>query len=140
MNKRVEEDADEGVEGPHRHREKDCQVRIRDARALEERGENEGRCLVRVGEDRLPPESRRKLQANIDLKIRSLIAQGIEEKAFDPVDPKLAAFAVAGALNSIARWYRPEGELKPHEIASQFVQILMKSLVARPRQGRKKPG
>ena len=101
-----------------------------------------GMCLVRVGEDPLPPESRRKLrklQSSIDQKIRRLIAQGIEEKAFGPVDPKLAAFAVAGALNSIARWYRPAGELKPHQIAGQFVGMMMNSLVAQPPRGRKKP-
>jgi AcrR family transcriptional regulator len=101
-----------------------------------------GMCLVRVGEDPLPPESRRKLrklQSNIDHRIRSLIAQGIKEKAFGPVDPKLAAFAVAGALNSIARWYRPAGELKPDQIAGQFVEMMINSLIARPQAGAKKP-
>jgi AcrR family transcriptional regulator len=94
-----------------------------------------GICLVRVGDSPLPAESRvklRRLQANIDRKLRGLIEQGIRQKAFGPCDAKLAGFAVAGALNSIARWYRPDGELSPKEIAGHFVRILIGGLELRP--------
>ena len=94
-----------------------------------------GVCLVRVGDSPLPAESRvklRRLQSNIDRKLRGLIEQGIRQKAFAPCDPKLAAFAVAGALNSISRWYRPDGELTPKEIAGHFVRMLMGGLELRP--------
>jgi AcrR family transcriptional regulator len=94
-----------------------------------------GICLVRVGDSPLPAESRaklRRLQSNIDRKMRGLIEQGIRQKAFAPCDAKLAGFAVAGALNSISRWYRPDGELSPKEIAGHFVRMLMGGLEARP--------
>lgn len=93
-----------------------------------------GICLVRVGDSPLPAESRvrlRRLQANIDRKMRGLIEQGIRQKAFAPWDAKLAAFAVAGALNSISRWYRPDGELTPQQIAGHFVKMLMGGLEIR---------
>jgi len=94
-----------------------------------------GMCLVRVGDGPLQPDSRaklRKLQANIDHKLRELIAQGIQQKAFVPRDPKLGAFAVAGALNSIGRWYQLDGELSPQEIADNFVATLIGGLELRP--------
>lgn len=93
-----------------------------------------GICLVRVGDSPLPAESRvklRRLQSNIDRKLRGLIEQGIRQKAFVPCDPKLAGFALAGALNSISRWYRPDGELKPEEIADHFVRLLIGGLELR---------
>lgn len=93
-----------------------------------------GICLARVGDGPLPAESRahlRKLQGNIDLMLRALITQAVDEKAFAPCDPKLASFAVAGALNSISRWYRPDGALTPAQIAENFVGTLMSGLVLR---------
>jgi AcrR family transcriptional regulator len=94
-----------------------------------------GICLVRVGDSPLPAESRiklRRLQSNIDRRMRGLIEQGIREKAFAPCDPKLAGFAIGGALNSISRWYRPDGELTPQQIADHFVGQLLAGLEARP--------
>lgn len=93
-----------------------------------------GMCLVRVGYIPLPPESRfklRKMQANIDRKFREIIADGIKDKSFIDCDPKFASFTVAGALNSIAHWYRADGELGAAEIADKFVGILMSGLEAR---------
>ena len=43
-------------------------------------------------------------------------------------DPKMAAFAIAGALSWIGRWYRPEGPDTPDRIADQFIQLLAMGL------------
>lgn len=90
-----------------------------------------GKCLIRVGEDPLPPESRRevrRLKAAIDLEFRHLIEQGIAEGSLRDVDPKLAAFTLAGALSWIGRWYRADGELSPDQIAEQCIGVLMGGL------------
>ena len=90
-----------------------------------------GMCLIRVGEDPLPPESQRKLRrikAAIDLEFRELIRQGIVEGTIAPCDPKLAAFTLAGALSWIGRWYRPEGAWTPDEIARQCIALLSNGL------------
>ena len=86
-----------------------------------------GMCVIRVGEDPLPPASRvklRKIKGAIDLEFRNLIQQGIEEGAIVACDPKMAAFAIAGALSWIGRWYRPDGPETPDHIADQFIQLL----------------
>ena len=96
-----------------------------------------GTCLIRVGDTPLPPQSRlklRKLQANIDRRIRGIITEGIEGRFFRPCNPKLAAFAIAGALNSIARWYRPEGPLSASEVAKELADILIATLVPQHKQ------
>jgi hypothetical protein len=41
---------------------------------------------------------------------------------------KLASFALAGAVNWIGTWYRPEGELRAEEIATQFADLLTQGL------------
>ncbi|HTV95621.1 MAG TPA: TetR/AcrR family transcriptional regulator [Steroidobacteraceae bacterium] len=93
-----------------------------------------GRCLIRVGEDPLPPDSQRRLRrikAGIDQEFRELIRQGLEDGSIKTCDPKMAAFTLAGALSWIGRWYRPGGALTPSEIADQCVELLVNGLCAR---------
>lgn len=90
-----------------------------------------GMCVIRVGEESLPPESRRKvrhMKAGLDREFRELIRLGIAEGSIAPCDPKLAAFTLAGALSWIARWYRPDGPLTPEAIADQCIHVLLLGL------------
>lgn len=90
-----------------------------------------GMCVIRVGEDPLPADSRRELRrvkASLDLEFRELIRQGIAEGSIVPCDPKLAAFAMAGALSWIGRWYLPDGPLTPEQIADQCISLLTRGL------------
>jgi AcrR family transcriptional regulator len=92
-----------------------------------------GMCVIRVGEDPLPPESRHKLRrmkAALDREFRELIRQGIAEGSIVDCDPKVAAFTFAGALSWIGRWYRPGGGLEPAEIADQCIRVLIDGLRA----------
>lgn len=60
--------------------------------------------------------------------LRGIIARGAELGEFRPVDPKIAAFTILGAINWISRWYRPEGEFRPHELAARFAAHLVGGL------------
>lgn len=94
-----------------------------------------GMCLIRVGEDPLAPEARKKLRrlkAELDHEFRALIEQGISEGSLAPFDPKLAAFTLAGALSWIGRWYDPQGPLSAEEVARDSTAVLMNGLYARP--------
>src|SRR6266702_4111034 len=85
----------------------------------------------RVGKDPLPLESRRRLRrikAAIDSEFRELIRQGIDEGSINACDPKITAFALAGALSWIGRWYRPGGALTPAQIAEHFIALLVNGL------------
>ena len=99
-----------------------------------------GMCLIRVGEEPLPANSRkelRRLKAQIDSEFRNLIAQGVADGSLAACDPKLAAFTLAGALSWIGRWYRDDGLLGPGPIAEQAIALLMNGLTARGEDARK---
>lgn len=96
-----------------------------------------GMCVIRVGEDPLPAEGRRKLRAlkaQIDLEFRQLIEQGIAEGSMAPCDPKLAAFTLAGAISWIGRWYQPGGEYTAEQVAQQCIATLCDGVLRRPGQ------
>jgi hypothetical protein len=44
------------------------------------------------------------------------------------VEPKIAVFAILGAVNWIARWYRPDGSLHAPELGEQFAEHLVGGL------------
>jgi hypothetical protein len=93
-----------------------------------------GRCLIRVGEEPMPPASRKKLRglkARIDRRFRALIVRCIADGSFAPRDAKIAGFTVAGALSWIARWYRADAALSHSEIADQCIDILIHGLLSR---------
>lgn len=73
-------------------------------------------------------------------ELRRIIDQGMRSGAFRRVDSKLATFAILGAINWVARWYRPEGALQTGEIGAQFADQLVGGLEAssRPRVARRR--
>ncbi|MBI4541834.1 MAG: TetR/AcrR family transcriptional regulator [Gemmatimonadetes bacterium] len=60
--------------------------------------------------------------------LRDIIAQGIAQGEFRSVDPKIAVFAIMGAINWIARWYRPEGSVHAPALGAQFADHLVGGL------------
>ena len=61
--------------------------------------------------------------------LRDIVADGVSAGEFRPVDPKIAVFAILGAINWIAHWYRPEGRAHAPELGSQFADYLLGGLV-----------
>jgi len=60
--------------------------------------------------------------------LREIVAEGVRSGEFRPVDPKLAAFALLGAINWVARWYRPDGPVRAPELGAQFADHLVNGL------------
>jgi AcrR family transcriptional regulator len=93
-----------------------------------------GWCMVRAHDQDLGPDMRRQINAlksEIDQGIRRLLRAGIDDGSIEPCDPKIAAFALAGALNWIAHWYRADQPLSAGEIAEAFAGFFANGL--RPR-------
>jgi hypothetical protein len=44
------------------------------------------------------------------------------------VDPRLTATAMLSALNGIATWYRPDGELSAEDIADRHASLFLHGL------------
>jgi AcrR family transcriptional regulator len=95
-----------------------------------------GWCMVRAHDQDLGPEMRRQINAlksEIDQGIRRLLRAGMEDGSIAHCDPKITAFAMAGALNWIAHWYRPDQAMSASEVASAFVGFFEQGLQPRPR-------
>jgi AcrR family transcriptional regulator len=93
-----------------------------------------GWCMVRADDQDLGPETGRhikSLKSGIDQGIRRLIRTGIEDGSIESCDPKIMAFALAGALNWIAHWYRENQPMTAEELANAFVAALGQGLARR---------
>jgi len=101
-----------------------------------------GMCLIRVGDEQVPPESRkelRRLKSAIDQEFRRLVAAGVAEGSLAPCDPKMTAFVIAGALSWIGRWYQPGGEYTAEQVTQQCVETLMGGVLRRPQAAGRSP-
>jgi len=93
-----------------------------------------GWCMVRAEDQDLGPETGRHIKAlksEIDQGIRRLIRAGIDDGSIEPCDPKITAFAMAGALNWIAHWYRASEPMTADQLAETFVVIFASGLLPR---------
>jgi hypothetical protein len=76
----------------------------------------------------LSPEHQQEIVAGRDRYergLRDIITEGIHSGEFRAVDPKLAVFVILGAINWIARWYRPEGSIDASELGAEFADYLV---------------
>jgi len=86
-----------------------------------------GRCVATLDESELSPATRREVRTmkrRMDMTLRGYVEEGIADGSIGPCNPKLVSFAIAGAVNWIGTWYRPDGDLRPAEIAAEFAHIL----------------
>jgi len=94
-----------------------------------------GWCMVRAEHQDLGPDLSAEVKAlkgEIDRGIRRLLQAGQADGSIQISDPKLAAFAIAGALNWIAHWYQAGRSLNPAQIADAFVGLFEHGLAPRP--------
>lgn len=94
-----------------------------------------GRCLHRVPDVELTPEVRDRLRAvkrKVDARIRDLLREGVRDGSLRSADVRMATFALSGAMNSIAQWYDPAGQLSAQDIAERLWDTFAEGL--RPRR------
>ena len=100
-----------------------------------------GWCMVRAEDQDLAPAMSghiKALKSEIDQGIRRLLREGMQDGSIHPCDPKMTAFALAGALNWIAHWYRDSHSLSGAEIAEAFISVFESGLT--PRQSAESAG
>lgn len=93
-----------------------------------------GWCMVRAEHQDLGPELSaqvKALKSEIDQGIRRQLRRGIEDGSIEPCDQRIAAFAIAGALNWIAHWYREGQPMGPDAVAEAYVAFLENALLPR---------
>lgn len=70
----------------------------------------------------------------IDQGIRRIISAGMKAGVFRNADPKLATFAILGAVNWIPYWFDPNGEATSVEIGEEFAEHLISGMLSQTRQ------
>ncbi|HTV77692.1 MAG TPA: TetR/AcrR family transcriptional regulator [Steroidobacteraceae bacterium] len=93
-----------------------------------------GWCMVHAEDQDLGPAMSgriRTLKSEIDQRIRGLIRDGITDGSIERCDPKMTAFAIAGALNWISHWYHQDATLNPAEVGQAFSQVFENTLKPR---------
>jgi len=93
-----------------------------------------GRCVIRTGDEvlsRVSVKRYRELKREIDTAMRGLIEEAIADGSIPPLDSKLLAFTLAGALNWPARWHDPQGPQSAKELAEHMVDLLASGFLPR---------
>lgn len=62
--------------------------------------------------------------------LRDIVRRGVAAGEFRTVDPKLAVFAILGAINWVARWYSPDGSVHPRDLGLHYADHLLRGLLA----------
>jgi AcrR family transcriptional regulator len=79
----------------------------------------------------LPEEAREAIRLKRDQyekTVEELFAKGVRRGVFMDTDLHLATLATFGMCNWAYQWYRPNGSMKPRDIAVQFWSYLVKGL------------
>jgi AcrR family transcriptional regulator len=93
-----------------------------------------GWCMVQAENQDLSPTMSKKVRAlksEIDHGMRHIIKEGALDGSIRKCDAKIMAFALAGAMNWIAYWYRSGDSLTPTEIANRFIELFLLGLQPR---------
>ncbi len=93
-----------------------------------------GRCVVRQDDRELSTEARAEVRAykrQVDLYLRSFIQEGIDDGTIRSCNVKITAFSIAGAVNSLAHWFKPDADLSAEEVAAAFTKTLTEGIANR---------
>lgn len=72
---------------------------------------------------RLSPERKKivlEQEGQYEAAVRTILANGVEQGIFKPLNPKLASLALFGMAYWAYEWYNPEGERSAEDLADQF--------------------
>ena len=90
-----------------------------------------GRAVIRLDDRELSKPARKEIRTRnraIDHRLRAIIGGGIDDGSIAPCDAKIAAFILAGTVNSMASWYEPGGPMDIDAITQQYMQLLSTGL------------
>lgn len=68
------------------------------------------------------------LRDEFESGVRHLIDTGVSQGYYACDDAKLASLVMLGAINWLPKWYRPNGNLAPNELATDMANFLMRAL------------
>lgn len=94
-----------------------------------------GHSVVLLEENALLPEQSRAIirrRDEAERRYRALVIEGIEDGSIIPCEPKLAIFALLGAVSWVPKWYRDDGEWTAAQVAESLVGLITRGIAAQP--------
>lgn len=91
--------------------------------------------FILVEKDVLNPEQTAdivKRRKQLELDLRGQITKGIDDGSIVPCDPKLATFILVGAMAWVSKWFEPDRDWTPDQIADAMADMLMRSIAVTP--------
>lgn len=70
----------------------------------------------------------REMARRIDARLRAIIEAGIAEGTIGYDNPRMAVYAIDGALNWLPKWYSTDGAESIEEIAEDFIRFFLDGL------------
>src|SRR5436305_2092474 len=64
--------------------------------------------------------------------LRDLVREGVADGSIVPCEPKLAVFAILGALNWVPKWFRQDGDWSARDLTAAFAELFDRALSSRP--------
>lgn len=90
-----------------------------------------GRCLVLTNADDLPAEFRDGALAGrraLDGQVREMVRRGMADGSLRTVNPHALSSMLFGSLNSLTRWWTPDGPLQPAQVADLYLDMLVQGI------------
>ncbi len=88
--------------------------------------------LAHLEVEQLPSRARRPMldrRDRYERRLRAVVSEGIAERRFRKVDPKVAVLAILGGLNWTVRWFRPDGRLSARDLGEQIAEQFVRGLL-----------
>ena len=73
-----------------------------------------------------------RLRDQAEKRYRALVEEGIRDGSIVPCNPKIAVFALFGAINWVPKWYRADGELSADQVVAALVAFITRGMAAHP--------
>ena len=92
-------------------------------------------CVVLLEENALGPADHAALVCQRDVferGLRGCVQDGIADGSIVPCDPKLAVFAMLGAINWIPKWFRHSGEWSSAALTAALMELFDRMLSTQP--------
>jgi TetR/AcrR family transcriptional regulator len=65
-------------------------------------------------------------------RMRRLVAEGQQDGSIVPAEPKIAVFMLLGSIHWLAKWYCPDGDWQPEQVADAIVELATRALEPSP--------
>lgn len=93
------------------------------------------RCVIITEEHALAPEDRIRIveqRDRFEAKLRGFVRQGIDDGSIVSCDPKLAIFAIFGAVNWVPKWFSKDGAWTNRQLAQGMSDLLCRAISSAP--------